>query len=365
MRLKRSIISLLVCLAICFSFMPVNLMAAVTLETPTGLAWNGTVATWDNVSGAWNYKCELYKNGEYVTSSGAYDPSYDFGNYMLSYGDGNYTFKITAYGYYGAESLPSESSDVYEYTRPEGSEVQSITVTGVQKPVYGEPCSTSGIVVNSDPENSVYVYMFWMRLAKDGEDFDFWSQGYEWIQLEETDTFEDGVYELFVGVSPKSGHVIDYDSDWNYQGEVKIIYTDNDEETVSASDGDYGCSFSTKMFPIGGASIPTGVWVNGEQFTEDMLTIECGSGTATLDITTSPYKLTLNNAEITKAHTGQIESLSQPLNIELIGSNSLTSSSMAIYMRYADVTFTGTGNLTTSGGDIVFWINICRKSCLR
>ena len=41
------------------------------------------------------------------------------------------------------------------------------------------------------------------------------------------------------------------------------------------------------------------LYVNGEQFTSDNLTIECGEGTATYDPATQT--LTLNNASITNA----------------------------------------------------------------
>lgn len=45
------------------------------------------------------------------------------------------------------------------------------------------------------------------------------------------------------------------------------------------------------------------VWVNGEPFAEKKTEIQCGSGTATLDTTTEPWTLTLNNAQITNYST--------------------------------------------------------------
>ena len=64
--------------------------------------------------------------------------------------------------------------------------------------------------------------------------------------------------------------------------------------------------------------------VNGEQFTSEKLTIQCGEGTATYDPATQ--NLTLNNASITNAVVyGGIDSeLTGDLAITLLGSNQIT-----------------------------------------
>ena len=64
------------------------------------------------------------------------------------------------------------------------------------------------------------------------------------------------------------------------------------------------------------------IYVNGEQFTSEKTTINCGDGTATFDISTNT--LILNNATITKRYGYQyavINSEISNLTIELIGNN--------------------------------------------
>lgn len=64
--------------------------------------------------------------------------------------------------------------------------------------------------------------------------------------------------------------------------------------------------------------------VNGERFTSEKLTIQCGEGTATYDPATQ--NLTLNNASITNAvDYGGIDSeLTSDLTITLQGSSQIT-----------------------------------------
>ena len=64
------------------------------------------------------------------------------------------------------------------------------------------------------------------------------------------------------------------------------------------------------------------IYVNGEQFTSEKTTINCGDGTATFDISTNT--LILNNATITKVygwHYAVINSTISNLTIQLIGNN--------------------------------------------
>lgn len=64
------------------------------------------------------------------------------------------------------------------------------------------------------------------------------------------------------------------------------------------------------------------IYVNGEQFTAEKTTINCGDGTATFDISTNT--LILNNATITKRYGYQyavINSEISNLTIQLIGNN--------------------------------------------
>lgn len=117
-----------------------------------------------------------------------------------------------------------------------------------------------------------------------------------------------------------------------------------------------------------------GIWVNGEEFTgvNAAAGIKCGDGKATLDRTTTPWTVTLNNAEITnvtvqcpngaEVYAGGIYS-EKDIQIKLVGRNKITTNmncdiisgdpSMSPYALYAcivgkkgiDVTLTGTGDL--------------------
>ena len=94
-----------------------------------------------------------------------------------------------------------------------------------------------------------------------------------------------------------------------------------------------------------------GVYVNGEQFTSEKTTINCGDGTATFDISTNT--LILNNATITKTYGSQyavINSEISDLTIQLIGNNVIDGNSGAYDGIGAaggcNVVITGDGNLT-------------------
>lgn len=87
------------------------------------------------------------------------------------------------------------------------------------------------------------------------------------------------------------------------------------------------------------------LFVNGEQFANDKLTIECGEGAATYDPATQT--LTLNNASITNtADYGGIRSeLTSDLTIALQGSNSITFDDNMGIMAAGNVAITGPGSL--------------------
>lgn len=87
------------------------------------------------------------------------------------------------------------------------------------------------------------------------------------------------------------------------------------------------------------------LFVNGEQFTSEKLTIECGEGTATYDPATQT--LTLNNASITNAvDYGGIDSkLTSNLTIALQGGNSITFDDNMGIRAAGNVEITGPGSL--------------------
>ena len=99
------------------------------------------------------------------------------------------------------------------------------------------------------------------------------------------------------------------------------------------------------------ANTDYGIYVNGEQFTSEKTTINCGDGTATFDISTNT--LILNNATITKRYGYQyavINSEISNLTIQLIGNNVIDGNKGEYDGIGADggrnVVIVGDGNLT-------------------
>lgn len=99
--------------------------------------------------------------------------------------------------------------------------------------------------------------------------------------------------------------------------------------------------------------------VNGEQFTSEKLTIQCGEGTATYDPATQ--NLTLDNASITNAvDYGGIDSeLTSDLTITLQGSNQITFNDNMGIKATGSVIFRGSGSLAISvAGDTMDGISV-------
>lgn len=106
-------------------------------------------------------------------------------------------------------------------------------------------------------------------------------------------------------------------------------------------------AFAMVMLPAAAFADTTqyDLFVNGEQFTSEKLTIECGEGTATYDPAT--HTLTLDNASITNtADYGGINSkLTGDLAIALQGNNSITFDDNMGIMAAGNIEITGPGNL--------------------
>ena len=106
-------------------------------------------------------------------------------------------------------------------------------------------------------------------------------------------------------------------------------------------------AFAMVMLPAAAFADTTqyDLFVNGEQFTSEKLTIECGEGTATYDPAT--HTLTLDNASITNtADYGGINSkLTGDLTITLQGSNSITFDDNMGIMASGNIEIQGPGNL--------------------
>ena len=104
-----------------------------------------------------------------------------------------------------------------------------------------------------------------------------------------------------------------------------------------------------------------GLYVNGEQFTSEKLSIKCGDGTATYDPDTAT--LTLNDAAITKGGTnnnyGIIMTGNTNLNIMLSGTNSIDLQEGGGIIASSDVKITGSGKLSvTAGGEYFDGISV-------
>lgn len=107
-------------------------------------------------------------------------------------------------------------------------------------------------------------------------------------------------------------------------------------------------AFAMVMLPASAFADTTqyDLFVNGEQFTSEKLTIECGEGTATYDPATQT--LALNNAAITNAadYGGIKSKLTGNLTITLQGSNYITFDDNMGIMASGNVAIQGPGSLT-------------------
>ena len=108
------------------------------------------------------------------------------------------------------------------------------------------------------------------------------------------------------------------------------------------------------------------LFVNGEQFTSEKLTIECGEGTATYEPATQT--LTLNNASITNAvDYGGIDSkLTSNLTIALQGGNSITFDDNMGIRAAGNIEIQGPGSLEVNvGGETMDGISVAGNVSLR
>lgn len=102
-------------------------------------------------------------------------------------------------------------------------EITGITVTGVQAPEYGKPCSTSGITVSADPADSVSCYVSWLKQDRSSGG-EFWSDGHDWGFMEDGETFEEGTYRLRVVITRKDGYQYSDGVAGKINGEAVDVY---------------------------------------------------------------------------------------------------------------------------------------------
>ncbi len=70
--------------------------SAISLSTPTGLVWKGTVASWESVDNATAYLVGLYRDGEQIQVFQTNENVYDFKNSIAKAGE--YAFYVIALG---------------------------------------------------------------------------------------------------------------------------------------------------------------------------------------------------------------------------------------------------------------------------
>ena len=126
-----------------------------------------------------------------------------------------------------------------------------------------------------------------------------------------------------------------------------------DEEPVATTEMEAEEDFaemSVEDMPAPASAVEYKIWVNGEEFTSDKLTINCGGGTAVYDPATG--NITLNSAVITQVKSGYgiYSNENLKMTITLNGNNSITLSDDGGIGVDGDIEFDGTGNLSINAG---------------
>ena len=126
-----------------------------------------------------------------------------------------------------------------------------------------------------------------------------------------------------------------------------------DEEPVATTEMEAEEDFaemSVEDMPAPTSAVEYKIWVNGEEFTSDKLTINCGGGTAVYDPATG--NITLNSAVITQVKSGYgiYSNENLKMTITLNGNNSITLSDDGGIGVAGDIEFDGTGNLSINAG---------------
>ena len=147
---------------------------------------------------------------------------------------------------------------------------------------------------------------------------------------------------------------------------LESLIVDGEDVTADVADGTYTFSMPAEDVIVVATFVQTFIkydlWVGGEQFTEENLTITGGDGTATYDPETNT--LTLNNYTYTGAGYAYGNGISiaicykglDTLNLVLEGENSVTHTDSAVRLGYGvfvnrDLHISGTGSLNATGSD--------------
>ncbi|MGI6109996.1 MAG: DUF6273 domain-containing protein [Eubacteriaceae bacterium] len=133
----------------------VTLTVTEPVSAPTNLSWNGTgTATWNASANASSYTVQLYKDGTAYGTPKTVNTgtSYDFASDITE--SGSYTFTVIAKGdsVNFADSVQSEQSAEYSYTKPAAAADNSVNVTDSAQSAendYTKPETTSPQTGNS------------------------------------------------------------------------------------------------------------------------------------------------------------------------------------------------------------------------
>ncbi len=217
--------------------------------------------------------------------------------------------------------------------------VNSVAITCDSKAEYGEYVTDPVCEFESDPTEAARISCNWVKLDETGED--------NWVSVPNNSKFTPGSYKMRVDVSSKYPCVFAFDGDGS--GFV-TDFTFNGKDVDLENKANDSVRFYSDVFVIEDRTA-YGVTINGKEFTslnnEDG--IPCGEGKATLDVSTTPYTLTLDNATISSDDAEGIYSEEQSLKIVLIGDNSIVGENNGLSCSgNSDVIITGSGNLTVN-----------------
>ena len=189
------------------------------LAVPTNLRWDGTVAKWDAVENAGNYRLTLYQNGKLMWAQDVKATERDFGGWLKDPGEFYFTVAPmqAGYTYSYPGPVPHWAAQSPAYINETGSEEeQPYNPTVIERieldmeaPAAGQPLGRPRTA-----ENALYQVdgFSWQLCAGPG------GSGIEYLFSGE-DNFEDGkCYRLYIGLQAEFNCVISENATVTYNG---------------------------------------------------------------------------------------------------------------------------------------------------